>query len=934
MGLCLGMRAQTWLGFGILCLAAGLASAAESLLRRLDAAAPATAGPLVEELAGKLESGEFYLREPDVARACLRLWRHPATPPEVLARVQRVLASIAAALEVQDPTLARTVFLEVPWEWLATGDPQRQQLAREVVRWACEAQDGEARFRALEALPSLLERAASFSDAGFEAVVGFLASSGCVFADVRFVRRYPPPFLRRLRAYRGPAAPQLPEILALDPTDWGTETMVSWAENPPPWVRDPGENLGVRWGRFVRSLSERSLRLEQKQRVVALLLHPEIRADVFAVVQAWWHRGEPLPPPPPQTHDLLGELALDPEACPEAVRLLAAAGAAGVERLLAMVAEDQKSWGAPIRDPRPCERDRWSSLFQSAALVANRILQAYRQNPAPWHLRLLAGAGIWEPVVEALAAGDPSRRREAAFLLALALAPEEEELARFGDAKLARRLAETLAPQTGFSRDARQALERALADRDPGVVREALRAYWWLGEERAWDALRAVLQAEDDSWFQSMASGLRLPISEGRALSLAGIAQDRAAGRARIRALAVLAQARPGAWQAAVEGTLRELLFDPEARVRQAAAEYFTAAPPGELATAAALLAAAKDPDPPVAHRAAMALGGTRTWNGALLARLEALQRDRGLDSNVSRHLEAAFLNALRHEPSGADRLLAIILHAGGTAAWRRALAQGPPASPAVAAALLELLAARPVSQWAPMPKANPENWARLIAFLVRAEEDPPPLSLLSHLVPPETLGPWLARRALGDRGLALEHRLWLLEVGGSIPQELEEAAWRAWLAAVRGERAPGSVASLLNRWGYPALKRLVNELWDEPQALTHAWRYLRRLGELAKLSQSAGLVVPAPGVEDLAWIEATLGRLTPGARDPRLEPVVDLLGLWHLGQYHRREVFRTRIPQLLLRHLPDPEECEAVAIAVGSIFGRGTPPRCPLPAP
>ena len=88
---------------------------------------------------------------------------------------------------------------------------------------------------------------------------------------------------------------------------------------------------------------------------------------------------------------------------------------------------------------------------------------------------------------------------------------------------------------------------------------------------------------------------------------------------------------------------------------------------------------------------------------------------------------------------------------------------------------------------------------------------------------------------------------------------------------------------------------------------------------------------LPEPTAEDLPWVEATLARLAPGARDPRLEPLVDLLGLWNLGNDSalRKAAFRYRIPQLLLRHLADPHECRAVAEVVGSLFGRGVTPRC-----
>lgn len=119
------------------------------------------------------------------------------------------------------------------------------------------------------------------------------------------------------------------------------------------------------------------------------------------------------------------------------------------------------------------------------------------------------------------------------------------------------------------------------------------------------------------------------------------------------------------------------------------------------------------------------------------------------------------------------------------------------------------------------------------------------------------------------------------------------------------------------------------------PETLQRIARYLRRQEELGKprvsTGDAGGPYLPEPSAEDLPWIEATLARLVPGARDPRLEPLVDLLGLWDLGNDPalKKAVFQTRIPQLLLHHLADPVECRAVAEAVGALFRRGSLPRC-----
>ena len=229
-------------------------------------------------------------------------------------------------------------------------------------------------------------------------------------------------------------------------------------------------------------------------------------------------------------------------------------------------------------------------------------------------------------------------------------------------------------------------------------------------------------------------------------------------------------------------------------------------------------------------------------------------------------------------------------------------------------------------------PKFGLEALQRLIEFVVRAEEDPPPLVLIGHLVPRERLDPWLVRRALEDPDLSLEYRLWLIHQTLEIPEELREDVWRLLMQALREEEGGEMTLALLGRWGFAGVRRLVEELWNEPETLRRVARYLQRQEELGKRRAATGSVggpyLPKPAVEDLPWIEATLARIKPGARDPRLEPLVELLGLWELGQYYKRAVFQTRIPQLLLRHLADPVECRAVAEAVGSLFGR-QPPRC-----
>jgi hypothetical protein len=102
-------------------------------------------------------------------------------------------------------------------------------------------------------------------------------------------------------------------------------------------------------------MEERRLTPEQKRRVGALITEPELKGVVLRLVRAWGHRQEPLPPLPPECLPLLEQLALQGDTCGEAVRLLAAAGPAGVALLFRLVETDRQDWNAPIRKPRPCE---------------------------------------------------------------------------------------------------------------------------------------------------------------------------------------------------------------------------------------------------------------------------------------------------------------------------------------------------------------------------------------------------------------------------------------------------------------------------------------------------------------------------------------------------------------------------------------------------
>ena len=911
-------------------------SRSEQLLRKLETArTPAEAHPLLEQLARALKEGELFGEEARIARLTRRFWEDPAAPSAVRFQLQEIYGMIAPALAAMEPSLAETLFVHGPLGWLQGKDPERRRFALGVLSLGWEILYGQNLQEVfLQALPAVLASAATWPEEDFEVVMSLLAERMALSTETHLPDGLPPAFVERLRRYRGPHVWYLPRILALDTTAAGTQHLIAFALNPPPLPSEQARWINPQRQRevFLETLENRRLTLEQKRQVVALLAEPELRHAVFRLVRTWWYREEPLPLPTPEMLPLLEAWAIR-ENCEEAVRLLAAAGLEGLRRLFRMVEEDRRDWNAPIRNPRPCEWDRWSTLFEQAGEIAEEIEAAYRANPAPWHVRLLARAGRWEPVFEALASPNVALRREAAFVLGLALAPEEDELARTGNTGHGRMLATSLAQRP----DLLPRVQEALKDEDLAVRREALRALLWLGDETTRPALLAALRMDEENQFQTFLSGFRPKLTDSLALALARIVREDSSGPVRRRAIDLLTRAQPGSWPKVVEGELRPLLGDPEPEVRRAVAGYFATVPAREVATTVALLEATQDASEYVRHFSAMALGLARGWTPELVDRLEVRLREGDPDENVVRGLERAYLHALRREPGSVDRLLAIVLERKGPARWRKALAEGPPADSIVVRALLERLASRPLKDWASMPpKFGLEALQRMIEFFVRAEEDPLPLVLIGHLVPREMLDPWLIRRALEDPNLSLEHRLWLIHQTLEIPADLRENVWRLLMQALREEEGGEMTLALFGRWGFAGVRRLVEERWDEPETLRRVARYLRRQEELGKLRAATGNTggphLPKPSDEDLPWIEATLARLVPGTRDPRLAPLVELLGLWDLGNDPalKKATFQTRIPQLLLRHLADPVECRAVAEAVGSLFSRGIVPRCP----
>ncbi|RMG61180.1 MAG: HEAT repeat domain-containing protein [Deltaproteobacteria bacterium] len=869
-----------------------------------------TVSRVIDRVNEALREGAFFGREREVAEAVLPFMKDPSAPPDVLYRIQETCGIVTPVLASMDPDAAEEILVRVPLGWLSSGNAEKRSLALEFLRWSMESNERNGAIVA-RALPPALGVFASSSSEELEEILRFLEQ---VKYSGSFSAPYPQEFRERLLTYRGPLAWDLPDILALDPTRGGTESLLALA-------RDPSRSRERM--RALQLLRERSLTERQKRLIVEMVLDPSVQNEVLRLVGDWVKRGEPLPQVSPSLVAALEKLAVSPEACVPAVFLLARGGPSGLSLLFQMVRAEKEN----LRT-LPCEWDRWSQVWEGAEKLVPELEREFREKPSWWVVKLLARAGRWDLVVEGLKVPDSKVRRAAAGILGLVVAPEEGLDGGLGDLEMAKSLVENVSRSPGLRERLRRALKDALSDEDILVRREARRALLSSGEKAAWAEVAALLKKPGGEKLRVLEelSGMALQIPKDEAFLLLSIAKKDSERKARILAVNVLGRAKLAPWRREVEGEIRNLLRDTDEEVRRAAAGYFVSVSAREEDAVKALIEATKDPGVYVRDAAAMALSTAEAWNPGLVDALKKRMEMGDSDSNVEGKLEEAYLNALRKDPGSVDRLLAVVLGKEGPARWRKALAEGPPASPAVSRALLKKLGELPLNSWAEVPGGNFGNFVKWIEAIARAEENPSPLSQILNLVPREELDPWLVNRALGDRKTGLKKRLWLIGLVQEIPEERKEEVWNLVKESLQEGTGEGEILNLSGRWGYEGIRRLIQELWDDPGRLRKVWRFLRGMGERKKASLSgAGGSLPTPGVEDLPWIEETLSRIPAGARDPRLEPVVDLTGIYEIGNNPEleREAFQTKIPSLLLRHLNDPEECRAVQFALGSLFHR-----------
>ncbi len=899
------------------------AAAAPDPVDRLRAAAadPAALRSAVPETEKTLERGCCYGREADIARAVAPVWQACPEDPALNAALQALLGRIGQAVAIEDPPLARRLFVEAP---LAC-------LRRRPGDW-----DIWFPFVRLH-LPQ-----PPFVEAAGEALPGLLAAAGPdpgrIGSVLDLLSGVPAPALPEglvdsLIERAGNGIWKLPELLARLPGRTGTQALLRLAEREalsiPPEVARWVDASRLR-ADALRRLGERRLGPGDLKRVAALLAAGD--AEVArAAAETLAKADGALPPlalPPPALDRLAVLLRQDDRGCRAAARLLAAAGRPGAVRLLA-------HWRAVRAGrARDCGWDLEQALKAAAPHLQAELVRLYRDTSDARLLPLLVAAGAIRPVAGLLrTAPDVRLRREAARHLADRLEAHPEDAA------------------------ARQALRRAaLGDADALVRAVAWRALLLTRDRTVtWSRLTQMLRrpGPERTAALELLGRLHLPVPDEVLATLLDAAAGRGDARERIRALAaarrtaqwaldLLSRTYPPREREKVHATAREvlerihrleprvraLLDDADPGVRREAAEWFAVVPAREPATAEALLARLEDPNADVRDSAAMALAKVRVAPPGLLARLEARIARAEPDENVRRKLRATRLHLLCADPQAADRLLAIVLRRAGDQRSRRELLRCGGLAPPLARALLARLDTEPVAAWLPEGDASPEA-------AIRNEEDPPPWALLTALVPAGLREAWLIRQA-GRPGPSWDRRLRLLALAGEIPASMRGAVVRLWVEAVRADAVEPDAALdvFFPKLGYAGLQALADAFRDRPRLLGRAADLVDAAHDLAGRRAAAGGGgggVPEPGAEHLPWILRHLQAIEKARDTRRLEAFVRLARVAALGRRWRlqRAAYEAGITPLLLGHLDEPGWCRAVRHVAGALLGRMTPPEC-----
>ncbi|ROR34434.1 hypothetical protein [Inmirania thermothiophila] len=846
------MRPARLGGLVLLILAGAARGAADPVAALASAQEPGAVRETALRLGGALERGCCFGRESEIAG--LAAQRLAACPGDgaVVAALTAALAPVAEAVAIEEPALARRVFLELP---LAC-------LARRPEAWADYAplplelgpallfHDPEAFAQALGRLLALARGGPGRAAAVLERLSALPAASP--------LPPLAPADLEALVQAAGNDLYRLPELFSRLPGRAGTQALLYLAERrnlsvPPELAR--WADAGAIRADALRALAGRDLDPQARGRLERLAADPDARVAAAArdlLRQAPGTGGEaPATDPRRSLQALAGG---DRAARAEAARALA-------RYLLARPADRQVR--AALRRAAEHDPELWVRAQAWQGLLASRD-----------------EVFTWQRLLSRLRAG-PGREEVLALLAAF----------------------ETPVPS---------ALVEGLPEALPGTLL-ALAAGTAAPRLRI-EALRTARRAGE--WAQDLLSRAYLPEEAARA------AADRARARAFLERFG-----------AATEPRVRTLLADPDAALRGEAAAWFVAIPAREPATAEALLAATEDPDPRVRGQAAMALAAVGAVPAGFGARLEARLGRGDADPDLAGALRRASAAALCADPAARPRLAAVVLHRAGDRALRQALAARCRLEAGAARALLEAAGEGLVRELT-REEAPAADGGRLADALRRAEEDPPPWSLVARMTPAPVRDAWLLARAR-DPALDWRARWGLLRrlEGGGEPG-VAEALQALLVAGVRADAVgPAEFLDIFGRLGYGAVRALAEAFADDPQALARAARLLERAADLASRRAAAGggggAGPPRPGAGDLPWIARQLQGAQAEPR--RLGPLVRLLRLYALGQDPglQRRAWEEGITPRLLEAMGRPGGCEAVRPALHSLLGRMVPPRC-----
>ncbi|AEN73100.1 hypothetical protein Rhom172_1171 [Rhodothermus marinus SG0.5JP17-172] len=866
---------------------------------------------MARKLGKALDSGCYFGQEAEIARIVAPIWQACPQDPETIHALWSLFSPISLAINIEDSSLARRLFIEVPLTCL-----EKQPASWE--NW----------FPILQSyLPT-----PAFADAGPQALSRLMELAGNnpnrwdqivhLFGEMYF-SEFPAltaAQVDRLIDHAGNAIWELPEIFARFPGRSGTEALLRFAEREhfaiPPEVAPYAEASKLRRDAIWR-LEDRELTPEDLRRVAALAASEDELVAGSAIGVLLKHK-EVLHSVP-LSEGILDRLAyrmrVDKGGC-QIAGIFATQGRAGAEQLYAYWLKVQEGRA------RDCGWDLEEALRRAAPHLRAELMQRYHATKDARLIPYLVAAGETGLVAEiARSASDAKVRGEAVRQLAAYL-PDHPEDAQ-----------------------AREVLRRAaLEELNPDAWHALLKVE---DPEADWDRLAAMLERETPDrerllrMFpapapQSVLEAL-LDLAAGATNRLHRILAIQAALRTPKWALSELSASYTPAEKAkekeikdkaravlqhvyALEPKVRALLNDPDEEVRRAAIDWLAVVPAQEVATTEALLALLKDADDYVRNRAADALARAEVTPPGLLAHLEGRI---AMDSPV-------YIQLLRKDPEAVDQLVAIVLHRKGNARTRQLLAKAEALPPSIARAFLARLDAEPMRSWLPQ-----EGFSLL--DILRAAEDPPAWDLISNLVPDTLRNAWLVEKA-EQPNLTWKQRLRLLQmVSGETPASVRDRMLNLWIEAVRADAVSASLFldGFLRHFGYKGIQALVDEFWNEVELLERVeglWIKANNVGGLRAATGSAGGGVPGPGEEHLPWITEHVNELAETRDVRRLRAFLTVANVYTLGSdgtlQLQRAAFKAGITPALLRHIDDPEWCRA-AQPLNALLDRMLPPRC-----